>query len=62
MSFERLSDNVILRRQPRNLEILRATQDDNYTLRGVYPELAEGIRMTKADKNGAIGQPLAEDR
>ena len=61
MSFERLSDNVILRRQPKNLEILRATQDDNYTLRGVYPELVEGLRMTRADKKEAIGQPLEED-
>ncbi|GAG48997.1 unnamed protein product [marine sediment metagenome] len=50
MPLERLSDNVILRRQPKNLEILRATQDDNYTLRGVYPELVEGLRMTKAGK------------
>jgi|GEM_PF-6704796 hypothetical protein len=40
--LERLSDNVILRREPKNLEILRpalgGTQDDNYSLRGVYPE------------------------
>jgi hypothetical protein len=26
---ERLSDNVILRREPKNLEILRVAQDDN---------------------------------
>jgi hypothetical protein len=38
--------NVILRRQPKNLEILRAAQDDNYFLRGACPELVEGLRMT----------------
>ena len=30
----------------KNLEILRAAQDDNYSLRGACPELVEGLRMT----------------
>jgi len=41
-----MSYNVILRHQPKNLEILRAAQDDNYFLRGACPELVEGLRMT----------------
>jgi hypothetical protein len=56
--LERLSDNVILRREPKNLEILRAAQDDNYSLRGVYPELAEGLRMTNQGLGEIVGQPL----
>ena len=44
--LSRPSDNVILRRQPKNLEILLpplgGTLDDNYSLRGACPELAEG--------------------
>ena len=55
---ERLSDNVILRREPKNLEILRAAQDDNYSLRGACPELAEGLRMTVAGIRLVVGQPL----
>ena len=42
----RLSDNVILRREPKNLEILRLAQDDNSSHPGACPELAEGLRMT----------------
>jgi hypothetical protein len=30
-------------------------------LRGVYPELAEGLRMTKDGKRKAVGQSLEED-
>ena len=40
----RLSDNVILRRQSKNLESVTAW--DSEILRGVYPELVEGLRMT----------------
>ena len=58
----RLSDLVILRREPKNLEILRpaqrGTQDDNYFLRGACPELAEGLRMTNAAIRRVVGQPL----
>ena len=41
--LKRLSDNalealyVILRREPKNLEILRAAQDDNCSLRATCP-------------------------
>ena len=59
--MKRQSDNVILRRQPKNLEILRAAQDDNYSLRGVYPELAEGLRMTNSGIRRVVGQPLKGD-
>ena len=41
-----MSYNVILRHQPKNLEILRAAQEDTYFLRGACPELVEGLRMT----------------
>ena len=37
------------------------TQNDNYSLRGACPELAEGLRMTKADMSGVVGQPLEAD-
>jgi len=63
--LSRPSDNVILRRQPKNLEILRpplgGTQDDNYSLRGACPELAEGLRITEAGISGVVGQPLEAD-
>jgi hypothetical protein len=42
-----VTDNVILRRQPKNLKILRAAQDDNSSIRGVYLELAEALGMTQ---------------
>ena len=67
----RLSDLVILRREPKNLEILRpaqrGTQDDNYFLRGACPErldprsstdLAEKLRMTDAGIRRVVGQSL----
>jgi hypothetical protein len=55
---EGLCRNVIPRREPRNLKILRpaqsGTQDDSFSLRGACPacperslgELAEGLEMT----------------
>ena len=58
-SLVRLSDRVILRRQPKNLE--GVSHGSMETLRGVYPELAEGLRMTKAGKREAVGQSLEED-
>ena len=57
----RLSDNVILRRQPKNLKILHSAQDDNSSLRGACPELAEGLRMAKAGIRKVFGQPLEGD-
>jgi hypothetical protein len=68
--IRRLSDNVILRCQPKNLEILHAAQDDNYSLRGACPErldlssstgLAEGLRMTRRPLREVVGQPLRGD-
>jgi len=49
ISLKRLADNVILRREPKNLDLSSRSggiQDDNYSLRGACPELAEGLRMT----------------
>ncbi len=42
----RLYRNVIPRREPRNLKILRPAQDDSSSLRGACPELVEGLEMT----------------
>jgi len=48
----------VRRRRAKNLEILRAAQDDNYSLRGVYPELAEGLRMTYRTFGRLLDRPL----
>ena len=50
-----LPDNVILRREPKNLEAWVAC--DHEILRGVYPELAEGLRMTNKVLQEIVGQP-----
>jgi hypothetical protein len=44
---KRLSDNVILRREPKNLEILRAAQDDNYGVCSVVGLLLPFISVRK---------------
>ena len=59
ISYERLSDNVILRRQPKNLKCVSTRTYE--ILRGVYPEPVEGLRMTKASISGVVGQPLRGD-
>ena len=61
ISPKRLHDNVILRRQPKNLEIHRVTQDDNSSLRRACPELAEGLRMTNAGIQRVVGQTQQGD-
>ena len=48
-------DNVILRRQPKNLENVSICSDQ--ILRGVYPEPVEGLRMTMAGMKVIVGQP-----
>jgi len=55
---ERLSDNIILRREPKNLEILRAAQDDNYSLRGACPERLD-LRTSSEPPFGPSSRPRA---
>ena len=58
-TFRRLSAKVILRREAKNLEWVSTREDK--ILREVYPESAEGLRMTVADIPGVVGQPLDKD-
>ena len=51
-----MSDKVVLNRKPKNLE--GVSTRENEIFRGVYPEPAEGLKMTLAGLRWVGGQPL----